>query len=45
MIEGGWTYVWVAYALSLSALMALAIVVAWRLAHWAGRARSLERQP
>lgn len=45
MIEGGWTFVWSAYALALSALAVLTLVVVLRLAHWSKRARELERGP
>lgn len=43
MIEGGWGYIWGAYALALGALIVLAIIVTLRLAHWSRRARELER--
>lgn len=42
MIEGGWDYVWPAYAATVGALLALTIVVALRAAHWRKRARALE---
>ncbi len=42
MIQGGWDYVWPAYAITVAALLALTIVVALRAAHWAKRARALE---
>ncbi len=45
MIEGGWAYIWSAYALALSALAIVTIVVIVRLAHWSKRARALERRP
>jgi hypothetical protein len=41
MIEGGWAYIWAAYAVALGALAALALVVTSRLAHWARAARAL----
>lgn len=44
MIEGGLSFVWAAYALALTALAALTIVVVARLAHWSRRARDLERR-
>jgi heme exporter protein CcmD len=44
MIEGGWDYVWPAYAVTLTALAVLAIVVATRAAHWRRRARALEAE-
>jgi heme exporter protein CcmD len=43
MIEGGWAYVWAAYALALGALGVLALLVLLRLRHWAKRARELDR--
>jgi len=42
MIEGGWSYVWPAYAVAVGALTILTVVVAVRYAHWAKRARALE---
>jgi hypothetical protein len=45
MIEGGWAYIWIAYALALIALGALTLIVTLRLAHWSKRARELERRP
>jgi heme exporter protein CcmD len=44
MIEGGWTFVWTAYALTVGALAGLALVVVLRLRHWADRAKQLERR-
>lgn len=43
MIQGGWTFVWTAYGLTMAALGVLALVVVARLRHWARRARELER--
>jgi hypothetical protein len=43
MIEGGWAYIWAAYALALVALGALTISVLLRLLHWAKRAREETR--
>jgi heme exporter protein D len=43
MIEGGWPFIWTAYALTLAALALLSLVVVARLRHWAKRARGLER--
>lgn len=43
MIEGGWSFVWTAYALTMGALALLALVVVLRLRHWAKRARELDR--
>jgi hypothetical protein len=45
MIEGGWAYIWGAYALALTALGVLAVVVIWRLKYWSRRAKALERTP
>jgi heme exporter protein CcmD len=42
MIEGGWNYVWPAYAIALGALAVLAVVVLQRLRTWARRARELD---
>jgi heme exporter protein CcmD len=42
MIEGGWDYVWPAYAITIGALGVLVVVVAARYAHWTKRARALE---
>lgn len=44
MIEGGWAYIWGAYAIGAVALVVLTLVVAWRLAHWARRARALKQE-
>ena len=43
MIEGGWAYVYPAYAVAVGALVALAAVVLLRLRHWAKRAKELPR--
>lgn len=43
MIEGGWDYVVPAYAIALSALAVLVIVVAINTMRWAKRAKVLER--
>lgn len=43
MIEGGWEYVVPAYAIALSALAALVIVVALNAMRWAKRAKALEQ--
>jgi heme exporter protein D len=45
MIDGGWGYIWSAYALALGTLLVLAIVVLARLAHWSKRAKELEKRP
>jgi hypothetical protein len=42
MIDGGWSFIWAAYAVTLGALAVLALVVAVRLAHWSKRARALD---
>jgi hypothetical protein len=42
MIEGGWPFVWTAYAGTLGALILLAAIVWLRLAHWAKEARALD---
>ena len=42
-VEGGWAYVWGAYALALCALGVLAAIVARRAAHWARQARALDK--
>jgi hypothetical protein len=39
MIEGGWPYIWAAYAVAIGALAALAIVVIARAMHWAQMAK------
>lgn len=44
MIEGGLSFVWTAYALTLAALAILALVVVARLRHWARRAKELDRE-
>jgi hypothetical protein len=40
MIDGGWSFIWAAYAITLGVLAVLALVVAVRLAHWSKRARA-----
>jgi hypothetical protein len=42
MIEGGWPFVWTAYAVTFGALIPLAAIVWLRLAHWAKEARALD---
>jgi len=44
MMEGGWPYVWGAYAFACAALAVLTLAVTLRLAHWSKRARG-ERRP
>jgi len=41
MIEGGWVFIWPAYAVTLGALAVLALIVIVRHAHWSKRARAL----
>lgn len=43
MIEGGWAYVWPAYAIALCALAALTVTVLVRLRTWSRRARELDK--
>ena len=43
MIVGGLSFVYAAYALTVSALAVLALVVLLRALHWARRARELEK--
>jgi heme exporter protein CcmD len=43
MVEGGWPYVWGAYALTIGVLCALALIVWLRLRHWARQARDLDQ--
>jgi len=43
MIEGGWPFVYAAYALTLGALAVLALVSTLRLRAWAKRAKELEK--
>lgn len=43
MIEGGWPFIWAAYALTIGGLAILALVVVLRLRYWASRARKLDR--
>jgi hypothetical protein len=45
MIEGGWAYIWPAYAVGAFAFGALTIAVVLRLRHWASEARKLEKKP
>lgn len=45
MIEGGWGFVWPAYAVALGGLGVLAIVVLMRLSAWERRARDLDKRP
>jgi uncharacterized iron-regulated membrane protein len=42
MIEGGWNFVWAAYAIALGGLGLLTLVVLARL-RWSRRARELDR--
>jgi len=43
MIEGGWDFVYPAYAVTFGGLAVLAAVVVLRLRHWAKRAQGLKR--
>ncbi|MGD9965116.1 MAG: hypothetical protein AB7T59_01200 [Hyphomonadaceae bacterium] len=43
MIEGGWAYVWPAYAIAFGAMGALAVIVLVRLWVWSRRARRLDK--
>lgn len=43
MIEGGWAYVYPAYAVAIGLLVVLAAAVVLRLRHWAKRAKELPR--
>lgn len=45
MIEGGWSFVVAAYAITATALVALIAIILWRWAVWARRARELEQRP
>ncbi len=42
MIEGGWNFVWAAYAIALGGLSLLTLVVLARLRSWSRRARELD---
>lgn len=42
MIEGGWSYIWAAYAATLACVGGLALVAALRLRFWAKQARALD---
>ena len=44
MIDGGWAFVWAAYAIAGAALGALALIVLARLMHWAARAKQVGRE-
>lgn len=41
MIEGGWPFVWTAYALTMGSLLVLAAIVIVRLRKWAAEAKKL----
>lgn len=43
MIEGGWNFVWAAYAIALGGLGVLTIVVVARLRAWSRQARELDQ--
>lgn len=42
MIEGGWEFVWAAYAVTAGAVVALTALVVSRLMHWSRKARALD---
>jgi heme exporter protein CcmD len=42
MIEGGWSYIWAAYAATVVSLGGLALTVVLRLRFWAKQARALD---
>lgn len=44
MIEGGWGYVWPAYAVALGGLGVLVTVVVAQLRSWERRARELDKR-
>ena len=44
MIEGGWAFVWPAYAVALGGLGVLTVVVVARLRAWERRARDLDKR-
>jgi heme exporter protein CcmD len=44
MVEGGWPFVWAAYALTIAPMAALSVIVALRARHWARQARALEEK-
>ncbi len=44
MIEGGWAFVWPAYAVALGGLGVLAVVIVARLRSWERRARDLDKR-
>jgi hypothetical protein len=43
MIEGGWAYIWPAYAIALGAIGLMTVVVLMRLRTWSRRAGKLEK--
>lgn len=43
MIEGGWSFVWPAYAVALGGLGVLTVLVVARLRTWERRARELDK--
>lgn len=44
MIEGGWDFVWPAYAVALGGLCVLTVVVVAHLRTWERRARDLDER-
>jgi|CXWL01.1.fsa_nt_gi hypothetical protein len=45
MIEGGWAYVYAAYAVALGGLAALTLIFVLRAIRWAREAKKLEERP
>ncbi len=43
MIEGGWNFVWPAYAVTLGALGVLALFIVMQLRVWSKRAKDLDK--
>jgi hypothetical protein len=43
MIQGGWEYIWPAYAVAVGGLTTLTVIVLARLRAWSRRARDLDR--
>lgn len=43
MIEGGWPYVYAAYAVAAIVLAGAALIVALRARYWANEARKLDK--
>lgn len=45
MIEGGWAYVYAAYAVALGGLGALTLIIVIRAIRWGREAKKLEQRP